>query len=85
LSALLLASCGKSDDAAKAPKAAKITQEVKLVDETILKDDYAWMRDKNWPGPVNDTKVLDHLNSENQYLDSFLKVKLRIKKNYLLS
>lgn len=68
----LLASCGGKDEASE-PKAKKIPTTINLENGAKLKDNYAWMHDKNWPGPIKDQMVMDHLKSEEAYIDVYFK------------
>ena len=43
----------------------------------VLHDDYFWLKDQGYP-EVNDTEVLDYLNAENEYYQSFLKPNQRL-------
>lgn len=67
---ICLTSCG-GDKEAEMPTAKKVPTEIKLDHGGVINDDYAWMHDANWPGPVKDQKIMDHLRAENAYIDSF--------------
>jgi oligopeptidase B len=67
----LLTSCSKKDDLPDTPKPAKIAHETKLEWGAVEMDNYAWLRDKDWPNPVKDNKILDHLSAENKYAEAF--------------
>lgn len=54
-----------------APIADKITYETEIAGNKIS-DQYHWMRAEGWPNSVKDQKVLDYLNQENKYFDSFI-------------
>lgn len=67
---LILVSCG-GDMPGNPPKAKKELHETKTASGDVLQDYYHWMRDKNWPKEVTDKKILDHLNAENKYIDTY--------------
>ncbi len=71
ISLVLLSSCSKKDDLPNAPQAAKIALETKLEWGDVQSDNYAWLRDKDWPKSVKDSKILDHLTAENKYTEAF--------------
>lgn len=67
---LILTSCG-GDMPGNPPKADKVLHETKTASGEILQDYYHWLRDKHWPKEVTDKKILDHLNTENKYMDTY--------------
>jgi oligopeptidase B len=71
VSLMFLTSCGKKNDLPDAPKPVKIAHETKLEWGAVQIDNYAWMRDKDWPSSVKDSKILDHLEAENKYAEEF--------------
>ncbi len=64
------------------PIAKKIDYEFQI-HNTKIKDEFAWLRAKNWPKKITDTKVLSYLEEENSYFKKFI-TPLRSLKNEFL-
>lgn len=65
----LISSCAQKDNMKQPAIASKIPAINELHGQKIV-DDYSWLRDPDWPD-VKDAKVLEYLQSENQYFEEF--------------
>lgn len=53
------------------PKAQKIPQQLENFADVRV-DNYAWLRSKNWQTKVDESEILNYLNEENKYAETFM-------------
>lgn len=68
----------KQEDYMNPPIAKKIDSFIEIHD-TKLNDQYAWMRSSTWPKKVEDQDVIEYLEQENNYFNSYIKPRQAFK------